>query len=180
MSNLTTAQKTAIASGAPFRQTFEIGTPRASGSSTFDYATVHDCASGPICVTNAGRRTVEAYNVSFAEPGRLSSGLYVFQASNADGKWYTQTTSNHWYNSTGTYQALPKECLVRHKVYVLDSGSWSELSCLAYVGRVIDCEYDDTADMAEISSEAVVLSALRVEFKEEDSNSTDTGMNVSL
>lgn len=175
MSILSPAEKIAITAGLPTRQTWSIYVPRSSGSSTFDAVTIHDDDGGPRCVQKAGRYVVEGFNVSMQRPGRLSTGLYRFVVDNSDSAFSPEAATNHWYNSTGSYQAYPVECHVEHKLYVLAAGSWSTL--VSYRGIVQDVQYDEHKREATIEARALAAVGLERKFTVDDAVEEDTGVN---
>jgi len=148
MGLLTADQKTAIAAGAPVRQVFKLYGPTTSGGDpTVEYL-LHDDDGGPLRVTNAGRRTVEAYNVSMKEPGRLGLSSYTIVCHNSDGYLSPyKEPLNAWQFETQpdppiVRQAQPRECLLKHQVYVLVAGAWSEITGVAYTGRILEPRFD--------------------------------------
>ena len=179
MGLLTAAQLTAIEGTPLYRRGWRIHVPRAAGSATFDTVVIHDDDGPGSCVENAGSREVEATNQSLAEPGRLTRGLYRIAVSNEGGAFYTSSIGNHFYNTTGTYQADPVECRLQHQVYVLAAGAWDELDMVAYTGLIQGVEYDDNQNSVTI--EAVALAAVALEYKwsESDGVLTETGMDVT-
>ena len=178
MSLLTTDQKTAIAAGAAIRQVFKLYLPHASGEAATHEVLLHDDAAGLLRVTNAGRRTVEAYNVSMAEPGRLGIASYTIECDNSDGLLSPYAAVTVWDDSG--YLADPKECLLKHQVYVLVAGAWSEITGVAYTGKVGEPRYDVVAKTCEITSEAMVKSQLEQAWSEEDGETFDTGLDIHV
>ena len=130
MALLSAPEIAAIAAGAPVRQFWRIYTPTASGNAPVTAVVVHDDADSTTrkYVVDPGRRKVSAYNVSMASPGSLAAGTYSITCANDDGMFYTATSGNFFYNSTGaTYQADPQECHLEHILYVWSAGAWSEI-----------------------------------------------------
>jgi hypothetical protein len=186
MALLTAAQIAAIASGAPVRQVWKIYVPWSAISTFWDTITIHDDDGAETCVTDPGRRKVTAYNVSMAKPGTLAAGTYSITCANDDGMFYKATSGNHFYSTTGTYQADPQECHLEHTLYVWSAGAWSEL--LQYRGRITGAEYRDIAGVdgphgatVDINTEQLGVSELlRESWDYEDGDSIDTGVNVDL
>ena len=181
MSLLTTEQKAAIAAGAAIRQVFKLYGPTTDGGSPTVANLLHDDATSTLRVTNAGRRTVEAYNVSMAEPGRLGIASYTIECQNADGMMSPYATSTVWsFDIGGGYVrfADPKECLLKHQVYVLVAGAWSEITGVAYICRIVDARYNVVAKTCEITSDAMVKVQLEQSWNEEDGETFDTGLDI--
>ena len=181
MSVLTAPQKAAIAAGAPFRQMFTIKVPASSGSSSYTSNVIHNDVGGPYAVTNPGQRHVEAYNVSFKEPGRLAASQYTIEVQNSSGEFSPYASGHVWnpvWGGGGDYDADPRECLLLHQVYVLVAGAWSEITGIAYTGRVVDIEFDDRNKTAEIITEGITADILRKMWLESHSDTQDTGFNV--
>lgn len=178
MGRLSAGEIAAIAAGAPTRQVWQIVVPTASGAGITggEVHTVHDDASGPHLVTSSGDYTVSGYNVSMASRGRMSSGMYIFRVDNADGLFYPATSSNYWYNSGDTYQAQPVECYVKHYLYVLVDGAWSEL--IEYIGRIRQIDYDDAENTATIEGYTEAVEFLSNPWTDEDGTEYTTGMEV--
>lgn len=191
MGLLSAAQITAITAGARVRQVFKIYTPRASGSSTFDAVTIHDDdPSNPTrrCL-KAGRREVTGYNISLAVPGKLEAGTYAPEFDNSDAYFCPEYATNVFYNSTGSYQADPQECDLEHKVYVWDAATpgWSELTMVAYRGRIEDVQYEQAGASGLAGASAVIVckslaalsSVLDYCWTEDDGETIDTGTNIT-
>jgi len=177
MARLSADEIAAIAAGQPVEQDWTVSVPQASGSSTFAAVRLHSDTGGPYRVTDAGQYTVEGYNVSMAEPGRLRSGMYRFTVDNGDGYLSSYSSTNVWYNTSGSYQADPIECRVAHRVRVrLLSGSWSEI--LYYVGLVDDVQYDETNGTATIQCRSISTFVLDELWTVDDGTDVDTGLNV--
>lgn len=177
MARLTADQRAAIVAGQPVEQDWTVSTPRASGSSTFDDTTLHSDTGGPYRVIDAGQYTVEGYNVSMAEPGRLTSGLYRFTVDNGDGYLSPESTTNVWYNSSGTYQAMPVECKLTHRLRIKElDGTWTEL--LSYIGQVQDVQFNEAQGTAVVECKSLTAVALEAIWTDEDGVEQDTGLNV--
>lgn len=168
----------AIAAGATTRQTFTIYAPASAGSATLASTLIHDDLAGPVRVIDAGQYEVEGYNVSMAEPGRLTSGLYSFAVDNSDNLFDIATGGNYWYNGTASYQADPVECFVQHVLKVLVDGTWTDV--LTYYGKVTDVDYDDSARTATISSIAIAATLLEQRWSESDAEEQDSGLDLYL
>ena len=183
MSLLTTEQKAAIAAGAAIRQVFKLYGPTTDGGSPTVANLLHDDATSTLRVTNAGRRTVEAYNVSMAEPGRLGIASYTIECQNADGMMSPYATSTVWsFDIGGGYVrfADPKECLLKHQVYVLVANAWSEITGVAYTGKVAEVRYNVAAGTCEVTSETYVANLLVREWTRDDGYQGDTGLDANL
>ena len=176
-----------IKAGQRIEQKWQILAPQSAGSATFQTTTIHDDGTTTKCVTDAGSRKVTAFNVSLAEPGKLSIGRYSFVVDNTSGMAHPTTSGNWFYNSTGAYQAQPQECLVKHFVYVIDITTLNrtELTCVRYYGRIIDVEYDDggrpgeaVPGTATIVSESGLAQAMRYKWSLADGDDVDTGRNI--
>jgi hypothetical protein len=178
VSNLTTAQKTAIASGPRYKQVWTVYVPQTVGSTTYDALTLDDSVNGVGGihgrVIDAGQRIVEGYNQSLAEPGRLSNGLYRIVCDNSDNLMYS-----YFWTSTTPYVATPVECDLKHQVYVWSAGAWSELTCVQYRGRIQSVEYDDDKETATVEAVALAMKVLEYVFTEDDGEEEDTGMDVT-
>jgi hypothetical protein len=173
---LTQAQLDAIEAGQPTRQAWDIQTPASSGSGSFTATSIHDDDGGPFLVVDAGKYEVEGWNVSFASPGKMPTGLYRFTVDNGDSKFSPETTGNYWYDTGGTYQAMPIECRTAHSVKIkLLDGTWSEI--LYYVGEVLDVQYDDVKKTATIEARAMAAGFLEYKFTADDGTEEDTGAN---
>lgn len=187
MGLLTTDQKTAIAAGAPIAHRFELMMPVGSGlapADWADYGVFHDdtgaVAVSP-CVTDPGQIRVEAYNVSMREPGRFGIANYVFEIDNSTGRWSPYHAST-WFHTEafGTYDPDPLECWIKHQVFVKVGATWSEITGVAYTGRIIEIEYNATDATATITCEAVVSELLRQTWEESDSVDVDTTLDMVL
>lgn len=180
-----------VEAGARIRMVWTLQVPRESGGTTLDDVVIHDddpTENDVRSVIDAGEREVWAYNVSLAEPGKLEVGQYQFVVANPDGLFYTATTGNYFYNSTGSYQADPQECFVNHQLYVRVGGYWIEASNLAYIGKIESIKYHDTgrADGVRPLSATIITrnsgisEILKYIFTEEDGDDVDTGINIYL
>ncbi|RKZ11817.1 hypothetical protein DRQ53_15560 [bacterium] len=181
MGLLTAPQIAAIGNAPVYRQVWIIHVPRSSGSSTTDNVTIHDDDGGPDTVLDPNQYDVEGYNQSLAVPGNLTSGMYRFTVRNSDGKFNASVGSagQYFYNTTGTYAAMPSECKLSHYSYVRVAGSWSELTMSAHESVIQSVEYDDNKKTAVIEVKAASALALEYVFTEDDGTEEDTGMNVT-
>jgi len=191
MGLLTAGQLAAIEGGARVRQVWKIITPDQADkdSATWTTYTIHDDAGSEKCVTDAGKRKVTGYNISMAVPGELRVGDYSITVSNPDGLFYVDQYPGYFWGTDGissSYYADPQECLLRHEVYVMVDGAWSEITAVRYIGRIVDITYDDGGNhdgaqpgTATISSENnLVTELLRYEWTEDDGDDTDTTINL--
>lgn len=150
------------------------GTPSAGVNNMF-----HADRSAVYSVVDAGRVTVEGYNVSMADPGRLTSGHYAITVDNSTGLFYPTTASNWFYNASSSYQADPIGCWLSRNIYVrLADGTWSELAMMQYTGQILSVTYDDDNERATIESEALVVGKLRRAWRETDGATYDTTKNA--
>lgn len=144
---LSTAERAALTGGgARIRQTFEIGRPTASGSTTYIYTTVDDglhAQGGDSRIVRAGRRKHTVWNPHPTDYERPKATRWTFTARNDDGWLYRN--GDAWVIPS-VYTATPQECLVRHRVYVYAAGAWSEIGHMAFVGRIVSIRYEDTSD----------------------------------
>lgn len=162
MSNLTTAQLAALASGQPVRQTWSIvgvsfrtlfGPP-----SVIYQTTVIDNGvfAGPGSLTRilkAGSRTHTVLNPHPMESAKPNAVRYSIEVANGDG-FFHRKVGSVW--SPGTYNAHPRECLLMHSLAVwipdLYSPYWSPIPHMDYVGQVIDVSYEGAATQAVATS----------------------------
>jgi len=178
MGLLTADQRLAIESGSVrYRQRWLIGRPASAGSDDFAWLMLHDDLTGPIRVTDPGERETEGYNQSLRNPGRMPTGLYRIAVANADGLMYTTTAGNVWLR--GAYQCDPLECRLAHVVYVrLADGTWSEMTMVSYIGRVVSVDYSDDRVDATITSRALVVDSLERQWLMTDGTLYDTGVDA--
>ena len=178
MGLLSANEKTAIQGEPVYRHIWKILVPQAAGSGTVQSNTIHDDVDGPICVTDPGEYAVEGVNQSLGVPGNMTSGMYRFEVANGDGLFYTATSGNWFYNTTGSYQADPIECDLQHIIYVkIADGSWSLLEMLSYEGKIQDIEYNDNTRTAVIEAKAIAAVAMDYEWVNDDGIETETSMN---
>lgn len=181
MGLLTADQKTAIDTKSVYRQVWIIHVPRASGSSTTDDVKIHDDDGGPLSVIDAHQYDVEGHNQSLANAGGLTTGMYRFDVKNADGLFNASVggAGQYFYNTTGSYAAMPPECKLSHYVYIRVAGAWNELTMLAFEGVIQSVEYDDNKKTAVIEAKSEIAIVLEYVFTEDDGVEEDTGMNVT-
>lgn len=180
MGLLSANEKAAIAGAPVYRQVWVISVPRASGSATFDNVTIHDDALGPYCVKDSGKLDLSAYNVSMQDPGRMASGLFRFEVDNSDGKFNASVggAGQHFYNTTGTYAAMPSECKMSHYVYAKVAGAWDQLAMLSYGGMILSVEYDDNNQTAVIEAKCHVAVALDGAWEQGDGDETASSVDI--
>ena len=180
MGLLTSPQKTAIGDAPVYRQRFHVHVPRSSGSSTTDDFEIHDDDGGPFLVLNAGKYDVEGYNQSLAHAGNLTSGLFRIEVSNKDGIFNASVggVGQVFYNTTGSYAAMPSECSLSHETYVRISGSWVELTMVVFEGPIMTVEYDDNNGTAVIEAAAQVVVKLQRQWNTDDGAEYASGLDL--
>ena len=188
MGLLTAAQKLAIP-GARTRQRWRIGVPISAGSGSYDWKALGDTDSGEYNkrVVDAGSRDVSAYNISFAEPGKMRVASYTFVCSNDDERLSPSGFNNIWSNDSPPYTAAPIECLVEHLFYLWVAGAWGELTMLSYKGKIQNIEYDEIADqggirgaIATIDTEQVGISdVFKRVWQDSDGDDNDTTVDIT-
>lgn len=164
MSKLTEAQMAAMGDRPRYRHTWEILTPDSHQGNTpdladFDAQTIHDDDGGPYCVTDRGEIEVEGYNISLNNPGELSTGMYTIVADAGDDLFQYGNTAGYFYNVSASRAAYPQECLLRHRVYVWASGSWSQIH--QYLGRIQSAEVTSLRSAAGTLKPATVTITAR-------------------
>lgn len=146
---LTSDQIAAIAAGARIRQVWYAHVPHDAAHSYYeDGHRFHDSALVPTStgqnVIRAGKRTYTAVNASPMDDRKLQRARHAFTVRNDDGKWYSGSIGSWWTSiASPCYQASPSECRIRHRVYVLVAGAWSEITALDYMGQVVACDFED-------------------------------------
>lgn len=157
MGNLTTAQLTAIAAGAPVRQVFTIMAPAASGSSTFGSRVIDGGAQAGDSarrVTKAGSRKHSVWNPHPVAKATATAARHLFEADNSDGVFFPGHAYSWWNNAT--YQATPEECHFQHSLFIKEAdGSWSEVTSIRFTGRVIAVAFSDTASPGPVASGSI-------------------------
>jgi len=143
---LASTTQDAIAAGNKIRQRWTILVPVVAGSSTFTENVIHDDDGDQRTVIDAGRRRNTAYNVSIVVPGEMSASSYEFVVDNSSGRFYSDVVDGYFYSNWGglMYKADPRECRVKHEVFVDVGGSWVELPCSPWIGQITDVIYEDT------------------------------------
>ncbi len=152
---LTAAQRTAIRAGNPIRQAWYVHVPVNSSHSGY-VANLLDVGIFPAPasvafqrVIRAGSRSHHVWNPTPNVKKSPSAVRYSFVVDNSDGRMF-ENSSDNFYQVSGTYQAVPQECYVRHLLYVAiysSSGvTWSNLSHMNYEGGIYDLRHEDTAD----------------------------------
>lgn len=178
MGLLTADQKTAMASERPlYALRVDIYVPASyGGTPTLGVNNlIHADRSGIYSVVDAGRVSVEGYNLSLAEPGRLTSGHYAITVDNSSGKFYPTTSGNWFYNSSASYQADPIACWLSRNFYIrLASGTWSELTMLQYIGKILTVTFDDDRQQATIETVGLTVDKLKRAWRETDGATYDT------
>lgn len=164
--------------GAPARQRFALYLPGSAGGEPTNLVLLHDDSTSTVRVTNPGRRSSEAYNVSMRDPGRLSLGQYVIECDNTDGRLSQYAADTIW--DDGGYLADPKECLLKHQLYVLVAGAWSEITGIAYTGRIVDVLHDVAAQTCQIITAGLVNSYLEAPWTIDDGETFDTHLDVNV
>lgn len=168
MGLLTTSQRDAMASRNPrYRHQWQVGRPPSSGSEVYQFAVLHDDATGSGRVTDPGQREYEAYNQSLQEPGKLPTALYTITCANQDGLLYPTKAGNIWRH-TGGYQADPVECLLLHLVFVWAGGTWSLLTPCTYIGEVREVSHSGHTKETTIQTQARVMRYLIRQWVDED------------
>ncbi|MCE5190241.1 MAG: hypothetical protein LLG08_00420 [Actinomycetia bacterium] len=145
--NLTADQIAALRARRRVRQQWSLYVPESIAHAAYEEVVFHDPETDHAlnCVVKSGKRTYVAVNFSPLDTRKLQTARHAFQVSNADGSWYPFSTTSRFTHSTTAYQAAPQECRVRHRVYVLGlAGSWLELTCIAYVGRIASAVNGDS------------------------------------
>lgn len=186
MGNLTAAQLSAIQGGQPVRQRWWVRIPLSAAHAAyidveFENGLLQSRASGLSRVIDPGKRTHTVWNPHPAEEPKASALRYMFAVDNSDSM-FCRGSGRYW-NYYGIYAAAPEECFIIHKLYVWDdaAGAWSEITHMAFTGRVVDVDYASGARMdgAVAGNEAVITceqegawSALRYVFKPTDGDHT--------
>lgn len=153
---LSAAQRTAILSGAPFRQKWTMIVPNAAHTSTTSvvFATADNLGADfdSVRIIKAGSRKHEVWNPSPNVKNTPRAARYSFTVDNSDGYFYETSTLNVF--KVGSVQSVPQECYVKHQIYVGIAGlvgdwTWSEITHMAFTGQITDIIYDDGSDQTE-------------------------------
>jgi hypothetical protein len=152
MGNLTSAQLDAIVDGQPIKQRFWMRVPLIVDHSTyFDVLfeegihQFHTLTMLEGRVIRAGKRKHVVWNPHPNVPVKARALQWQFEVANKDNYFDNRTDGIFYY--LGIYRCEPQECFVVHKVYVWEpvAEAWSEITHMAFTGRVLRIEYDDSA-----------------------------------
>lgn len=190
MGLLTTAQREAIAAGAPLRQQWLLLVPSdyIRASATYAYVYLHDDLLAIRRVVKAGHREQHCYNVTLQQEGKLEVGKYTFVCDNSDFALTPFISGTLFEHPTSHYQSDPISCYIEHRVYVMTPSGESELP-LTYKGRIMSMDYEDVVgldgasrgQLCTIETEATgVTEVLRTEWTEDHADDEDTGLDVSI
>jgi hypothetical protein len=134
--------------------------PADTAHSAYEERVFHDNSlAAPNYVVGAGRRTYVAVNASPMDTRKLQRARHAFVTRNDDGLWYRGAIGGWWTHSVTAYAASPRECMVRHRVYVmLLTGVWSEFAFLDFTGQVVRCDATDSrrADGTMVGDEITI------------------------
>lgn len=188
---LTADQLLAVAAGQRFLHTWEILSPSYAGDTADNAVMIHSDVLGfPRLVTDPGWREFEAFNTSPAVNKPMNAPRYSIVVDNTSGRFYHTHASSYWCVNPPDYYPNPKECRLRHRVYLtLLDGTVSEITRVKYVGRVLSVPFEDLRNplgdpipvSATINTEAVgAWGSLRRQWTADDCNEVDTTVNVTL
>lgn len=152
MGNLTTAQLDAIKQGEPIKQKFWMRVPLVPDHSVyydvlFDEGIhkYHSLTMVQDRVLKAGKRRHVVWNPSPNSQVSARAIRWRFEVDNHDDYFNNGTGGIFYYG--GSYRSEPQECYAVHKLYVWEpvAEAWSEITHMAFVGKVLTIEYEDTA-----------------------------------
>lgn len=151
MGNLTAGQLAAFAGGAPVRQVWSIRAPILADHSVYQTTVIDEgifaaTSAAPLRrVVKAGKRTHKVWNPHPMLTTRPEAVRYAIEVANGDGYFHRKSGSP--WNPFGIYDAAPSECYLVHQIYVQEPTGWTELSHMAFEGRILKVEYSGTGSM---------------------------------
>lgn len=165
---LLTAPQIAAMPGARIAHKYELLCKYYSSWSSYTTNVLHDdTASPPVRgVLSHGSISNSVGNISPKCFGDIETMRCEITVSNSGDRIYregTYSADGIFYTTAGVTHRMvyPSEARLKHSVYMMVAGSWSELPCSPWIGRVQDVIYSDDRKEATIIADALAAVELR-------------------